>query len=194
MVSRGAKPGDKALYTSSTVALNPDDGKLVWYFQHIPGETLDMDEVFERILIDSGGRKSVFEMGKLGILWQLDRTSGKFIRATDLGYQNIVNVDPENGKVTYLNDILEQQVGQWLKVCPSTEGGRNWQAMSYHPATNQLIIPLSQSCMEMSGGRSILGNSGGGAADRHGWDAGGHGNVGKAFRLRCRDHERDVVD
>src|SRR5580658_929410 len=80
-----------ALYTNSTLALDPDTGKMKWYYQHVPGETQDMDEVFERILIDTGGRKSVFEMGKLGILWQLDRTSGKFIRATDLGYQNIVN-------------------------------------------------------------------------------------------------------
>ena len=53
-----------------------------------------MDEVFESMLIDVGGRKSLFKMGKLGILWQLDRTTGAFIRATDLGYQNIVEREP----------------------------------------------------------------------------------------------------
>ena len=37
-------------------ALNPDDGKLKWYFQHAPGESLDLDEVFERVLIDHGLR------------------------------------------------------------------------------------------------------------------------------------------
>ena len=36
------------------MALNPDTGKLVWYFQHVPGESLDMDEVFERVLVDIG--------------------------------------------------------------------------------------------------------------------------------------------
>ena len=71
--SRGAKPGDKALFTSSTVALNPDDGKLAWYFQHVPGESLDLDEVFERVLVDSGGQKLMFTIGKAGILWKLDR-------------------------------------------------------------------------------------------------------------------------
>src|SRR6185295_11698519 len=50
-VSRGAKPGDKGLYTSTTLALNPDTGRLKWYFQHVPGETLDLDEVFERVLV-----------------------------------------------------------------------------------------------------------------------------------------------
>jgi alcohol dehydrogenase (cytochrome c) len=79
-----------ALYTNSTLALDPDTGKMKWYYQHIPGETQDMDEVFESILIDVGGRPSLFKMGKLGILWQLDRKTGAFVRATDLGYQNIL--------------------------------------------------------------------------------------------------------
>ena len=43
---------DAALYTSSAVALRPDDGTLAWHFQHVPGETLDLDEVFERVLVD----------------------------------------------------------------------------------------------------------------------------------------------
>ena len=68
----------------------PTPGKMKWYYQHLPGETQDMDEVFERILIDVDGRKSLFKMGKLGILWQLDRTNGHFISASDLGYQTIV--------------------------------------------------------------------------------------------------------
>ena len=90
-----------ALYTNSTLALDPDTGKMKWFYQHLPGESHDMDEVFENVLVDIGGRKSLFKMGKLGILWQLDRESGAFIRATDLGYQTLVDVDPHTGKVTY---------------------------------------------------------------------------------------------
>ncbi len=90
-----------ALYTNSTLALDPDTGKMKWYYQHLPGETQDMDEVFESMLIDIGGRKSLIKMGKLGILWQLDRTTGAFIQATDLGYQNIVELNRRTGKVTY---------------------------------------------------------------------------------------------
>jgi alcohol dehydrogenase (cytochrome c) len=167
-VSRGAKPGDKALFTSSTVALNPDTGKLDWYFQHAPGESLDMDEVFERVAVDSGDQKLLFTIGKPGILWKLDRKTGKFLDYKETVFQNIwASIDRKTGEATYRSDILEQQIGQWLKVCPSTEGGHNWQAMSYHPATNQLIIPLSQSCMDMSG-RSVdfKEGSGGGAGDR----------------------------
>ena len=167
-ISRGAKPGEKGLFTNSTVALNPDTGKLVWYFQHVPGESLDMDEVFERVLVDIGDQKLVFSIGKAGILWKLNRETGKFIGFKETVYQNVfAHIDAVTGEPTYRNDILEQQIGKSMYVCPSTEGGHNWQAMSYHPATEQLIIPLSQSCMEMSG-RAVefKEGSGGGAGDR----------------------------
>jgi alcohol dehydrogenase (cytochrome c) len=66
--SRGT--GNSALYTSSTLALNPETGKLAWHYQHVPGESLDLDEVFERVLVDSGGLKLVFTIGKAGVLWK----------------------------------------------------------------------------------------------------------------------------
>jgi alcohol dehydrogenase (cytochrome c) len=181
-VSRGAKPGDKGLFTNSTLALNPDDGKLKWYFQHVPGESLDLDEVFERVLVDDGGQKLVFSIGKAGILWKLDRVTGKFLGFKETVFQNVFSrIDPVTGEPTYRNDIQEQQIGQWLHACPSTEGGHNWQAMSYHPGTGQLIIPLSQSCMDMTGRKvEFKAGSGGGAGDRRFLEMPqAKGNIGK---------------
>ena len=87
----------------------------------------------------------------------------------------------KTGKPRYRRDILEQEVGEWIASCPSTEGGHNWQAMSYHPATEQLIIPLSQSCMEMSARKvEFTDGSGGTAGDRRFYEMPGtDGNVGK---------------
>jgi alcohol dehydrogenase (cytochrome c) len=178
-VSRGTK-GD-ALYSSSTLALRPDTGKLAWYFQHVQGETLDMDEVYERVLVDIGDRKTLFTIGKAGILWKLDRKTGEFIGAKETLFQNIFNVNEKTGKLTYRPDILEQEIGKWTPVCPSTEGGHNWQAMSYDPATEHLIIPLSQSCMEMSGRKvEFTDGSGGTQGDRLFYEMPGtDGNVGR---------------
>jgi alcohol dehydrogenase (cytochrome c) len=134
-----------ALYTNSTLALDPDTGKMKWYYQHIPGETTDMDEVFESILIDVGGRQSLFKMGKLAILWQLDRKTGAFIRATDLGYQNIIDVDPHSGKVTYRPGKIPQ-IGVQLDFCPSTSGFKSWRAMAFSPRTNALYVPMNLNC------------------------------------------------
>ena len=178
-VSRGTKGA--ALYSSSTLALRPDDGKLMWYFQHVQGETLDMDEVYERVLVDIGDRKTLFTIGKAGILWKLDRKTGEFLGAKETVFQNIFNINEKNGKLAYRPDILEQEIGKWTPVCPSTEGGHNWQAMSYDPSTERLFIPLSQSCMEMSGRKvEFVDGSGGEMGDRLFYEMPGtDGNVGK---------------
>jgi len=177
--SRGTK--GTALYSSSTLALRADDGKLAWYYQHVPGETLDMDEVYERVLVDIGDRKTLFTIGKTGILWKLDRKTGEFIGAKETLFQNIFTIDHQTGKLTYRPDILEQEIGKWTPSCPSTEGGHNWQAMSYDPGTARLIIPLSQSCMEMAGRKvEFVDGSGGTAGDRRFFEMPGtDGNVGK---------------
>jgi alcohol dehydrogenase (cytochrome c) len=156
-----------ALYTNSTLGLDPDTGAIKWHYQHLPGETQDMDEVFESILIDTGGRKSLFKMGKLGILWQLDRTNGKFIHATDLGYQNIVEVGPETGKVTYQAGKIPQ-IGVELEMCPSTAGFKDWRAMAYSPQTSALYVPMSLTCESATFGavEKVIGKGGVGPVKR----------------------------
>jgi alcohol dehydrogenase (cytochrome c) len=180
--SRGATDTDNALYTSSTLALRPDDGKLAWYFQHAPGESLDLDEVFERVLVDSGGQNLVFTIGKPGILWKLDRKTGKFLGHKETIFQNVFDrIDARTGATHYREDIVRQETRTWIQGCPSTEGGHNWQAMTYNPPVNALIIPLSQSCFEISGRVvDFKDGSGGTAADRRFFEMPGtNGNIGK---------------
>ena len=97
-------------------------------------------------------------------------------------YQNVFEkIDQTTGKPTYRNDIVEQKTNEWVQSCPSTEGGHNWQAMSYNQPTGLLIIPLSQSCMEMQG-RDVpqtLGSGGTSALRRFFEMPGTDGNVGK---------------
>ena len=164
--SRGLSTSDAALYTNSTLALDVDDGHIVWYRQHVPGETLDMDEAFEQVLIDVDGVPLHLSIGKSGILWKLDRRDGSFLGLTETVYQNIFSVvDRETGAVQYREDIQEARIGDWMSVCPSTAGGHNWHSTAYHPGAGVLIAPLSQSCMEMSGREVLLdpglGGSGG---------------------------------
>ena len=185
-VSRGNKITDAALFTASTVALRPDDGSLSWHFQHTPGESLDLDEVFEKVLIDIGPEKALFTIGKVGILWRLERKTGKFLGLKHTVFQNVFEkIDPERGIPTYRQDIVDQKVNEWLTVCPSTEGGHNWQAMTYHPPTRQLIIPLSQSCMEIMPQKvELVEGSGGTAAGRRFFEMpGSDGNVGKLLAI-----------
>jgi len=182
-VSRGMYTLDKALYTSSTVALDADTGKLVWYYSHAPGEALDLDIVFERVLVDSAGQSLVFTVGKDGVLWKLDRKTGKYLGHKETVFQNVwEKFDPQTGAPMYRQDIIDHEIGQWIDGCPSTEGGHNWQAMSHHKGTNQLIIPLSQSCIAIRAQKieQKAGGGSGGGADRRFYEMPGtDGNIGK---------------
>jgi alcohol dehydrogenase (cytochrome c) len=181
-LSRKLTPFDKTLYANSTVALNPDNGKLLWYFQHAPGESFDLDEVFERVLIDLGNQKLSLSAGKAGVLWKLDRRDGKFLGSKEMVKQNVwESIDPKTGAPRYRTDILEMQLNKPVTVCPSTEGGKNWQAMSYHQPTRRLIVPLSQSCMEFTAREVDFSSAAGGTAgDRKFLPMPGtNGNIGK---------------
>lgn len=185
-VSRGNKVSDAALYTASTVALRVEDGSLAWHFQHTPGESLDLDEVYEKVLVDIGPQQALFTIGKAGVLWKLERKSGRFLGHSHTVFQNVFEkIDPERGVPTYRDDIVNQKMDEWLTVCPSTEGGHNWQAMTYHPPTRQLIIPLSQSCMEIAPRKvEFVEGSGGTAAGRRFFEMpGSDGNIGKLLAV-----------
>jgi alcohol dehydrogenase (cytochrome c) len=152
-----------ALYTNCTLAIDPATGRIVWFHQHIPGETHDLDETFERILVDIDGHQSVFSMGKLGILWELDRRSGKFVSVHDLRYQNLVDVDMRTGKVTYRPNKIPQ-AGVEIEFCPSSSGFKSLRAMAYHPDTQAFYIPLLLSCQKGTFGDDIKRVEGGGGS------------------------------
>jgi PQQ-dependent dehydrogenase (methanol/ethanol family) len=179
-LTRGTE-GD-ALYSSSTIAVNPDDGKLKWYFQHAPGEALDLDIVFERVLVDSGGQNWLFTIGKDGILWKLDRKTGRYLGHKETVFQNIwTKFDPATGKPTYRDDILHETLGKPVDSCPTSAGGHNWPATSYNAANGLLIAPLVQACQVMvPAAANLEGNGNGGGAQRSFYEMpGSDGNVGK---------------
>ena len=161
--SRGMSTYNDALYTNSTLALNPRTGEVAWYFQHVPGESLDMDIVFERVLVDVDDEKWLFTAGKDAILWKLDRSTGAFVALTEMLPQDVFeSIDRETGRLTYRQDIRDAGIDDPVDACPGLFGGHNWQASAYSPEAGVLIYPLHQVCMTMTGRDVELVEGGGG--------------------------------
>ncbi|WP_238946734.1 PQQ-binding-like beta-propeller repeat protein [Seongchinamella unica] len=180
--SRGMSARDAALYTNSTLAIRPRTGEIAWYFQHIPGETIDMEVGFERVLIEVGGKKRLYTIGKDGVLWQLDAATGEFIGLAETLAQNIyASVDKVAGRVNYRQDILDAGIGDTIQACPGIYGGHNWQATAYSPETRSLIIPLHQLCSDLVGRKvDIALGAGGYGGDSRTYEMPGvEGNLGR---------------
>lgn len=141
------------LYTDSTLAFDPDTGKLVWYFQHVHNDQWDLDWAFEQQLINlpvnGADKKLVVTSGKMGIYEGMDASTGKYIFSKDLGIQNVVaSIDPQTGEKTINPDVVIGD-GKPHTICPHPGGGRNWIAGSYNAATKIVYVPMVESCMDL---------------------------------------------
>jgi alcohol dehydrogenase (cytochrome c) len=137
---------------NSTLAINPDTGKLVWYYQHIGADPYDMDYAFERIVapVNIGGKrvKAVITVGKPGIFEGMDAATGKFLFAVDPGAQNVATaIDP----VTGVKTLLPEPPPPGVTRCPGNIGARSFPAGTYSPSTNKYYLPIMDSCMGKMG-------------------------------------------
>ncbi len=150
------KPGfdNNALYSDSTLAIEPTTGKLKWYHQHLQDDTWDLDYVYERMLIDlpvnGEMRKALVTSGKLGIIEVIDRTNGQWLWHKEMVPQNVVAaIDPKSGAKT-INASIVPRIGQPATTCPSNPGARGWPATAYNPRTGLLYMPLNEFCSTMT--------------------------------------------
>ncbi|WP_162784773.1 pyrroloquinoline quinone-dependent dehydrogenase [Paracoccus suum] len=139
-----------ALYTDSTMAIDPASGELKWYHQYLKDDTWDLDYVYERQLIDlpvaGVDKKMLVTTGKLGIIEAIDRTNGDFLWATETVPQNVVSaIDEKTGEKTINQDAVPH-IGKTTVNCPADPGGRGWPATAYSPKTQALYLPLNEFC------------------------------------------------
>jgi alcohol dehydrogenase (cytochrome c) len=186
---------NSALYTNSTIAIDPDTGEVKWAYQHMPNDQLDLDWAFERQLVRVpvfGAQRTVaITSGKLGIYEAVDAETGEFVFAYDLGLQNVVTaIDPETGAKT-INPATIPGDGKIKLVCPHGAGAKSFLPASYNAATQVLIVPLDEACMDVF---PIPGGGGGGALSSGvNWGIrpvpGGDGKVGRLQAINLAKRE-----
>jgi alcohol dehydrogenase (cytochrome c) len=152
LLERSADPDvtDDALFTNCTIALNPETGKLVWYYQHVKNDQWDLDWVFERQLaemtIDGRRRKVVMNAGKMAIVDALDAATGQYLFSIDAKTQNvIIAIDPKTGEKRIDREKWPDPKRPAV-VCPAVSGARSWPATSYSAESGFLYLPLTEWC------------------------------------------------
>jgi alcohol dehydrogenase (cytochrome c) len=160
MAMREPKPGftNEGLYSNTTLALNPDDGTLVWYYQHFANDQFDHDWAYERQIVEldvSGARRKVVVTGgKQAVFDALDAATGAYLFSVDMGLQNIIAaIDPKTG-AKILNPAAILKPGQVVSrssmtgLCPDLLGARNMMSTSIDARRKLLFAPLTDTCIQ----------------------------------------------
>jgi alcohol dehydrogenase (cytochrome c) len=141
------RPGDD-LYTDCVLALDPDTGKLKWFFQFTPHDLFDFDATETPVLVDTDyqgqKRKLLLQANRNGFLYVLDRTNGEFLSATQFVEKMnwAKGIDPQGRPIR--TDLQPTPAG--TRICPSYAGATNWYSPSYNPATRLFYFLALEDC------------------------------------------------
>jgi alcohol dehydrogenase (cytochrome c) len=144
----GSRRKGENLYSNSVVALNPDTGKLQWYFQFTPFDLHDWDATEVPVLLDAeiegNPRKLLIQANRNGFFYVLDRTNGKFLFAKPYAAQNWAKAIDYSGKPIVLPNAAPTDDG--VRVCPGAAGSTNWMSPAYSPQSGLLYVTVREQC------------------------------------------------
>ena len=141
----GPRPGDD-LYTACVLAIDPDTGKMKWYFQFTPHDLFDWDATEILIAFDEtvdGKRQRLLaQADRNGFYYLLDRENGHFLRARAMVKQDWAQDIDAQGRPVRNPGALPTPEG--TTVFPSVGGATNWMSPSYSPITGLVYVPVRE--------------------------------------------------
>jgi alcohol dehydrogenase (cytochrome c) len=155
------RPGDN-LYSSSTLALNPDTGEIKWHLQTTPHDGWDFDGVNEFVSFDLKVDGKVVKAGakadRNGFFFVADRTNGHLLSASPFVTKVTwaKGFDMKTGRPQYIEESRPGDPakgtdgkGSSVENCPSFLGGKNWMPMAYSQQTELFYVPANEWCMDI---------------------------------------------
>ena len=185
VINGSGRPGAN-LYTACIVAINPDTGKLAWYFQPNPHDTHDWDAVQTPVLFDGvingKKRKLLAQASRNGWFFVLDRATGKAILSKPFAHQNWASGVDEKGQPIPNEAQMPKRNG--ALVSPDQGGAANWPPPSFSPMTGLFYVNASDAYSIYY----VYDNS----AKPEGWAGNDRGGYGKEI-LRAIDYKTGNV-
>jgi alcohol dehydrogenase (cytochrome c) len=142
-----SRPGDD-LYTACVLAIDPNTGKLKWYFQFTPHDVYDYDANETPVLVDRAEngalRHLLLQADRNGFFYVLDRTDGKFLRAAPFLEKLTWATGIDASGRPVLSGLIPTKKG--THICPGIVGATNWFSPSYNPNTALFYVMALENC------------------------------------------------
>ena len=142
-----SRPGDD-LYTACVLAIDPNTGLLKWYFQFTPHDVYDYDANETPVLVDKeengAVRHLLLQADRNGFFYVLDRTDGKFLRATPFVEKLTWATGIDASGRPVLSGLIPTKEG--THICPGIVGATNWFSPSYNPNTGLFYVMALENC------------------------------------------------
>jgi alcohol dehydrogenase (cytochrome c) len=142
VMAEKSRKGDN-LYTCSIVAINPETGKMVWYYQVSPHDVHDWDAQETPVLVDGEiegkPRKLLIQASRNGYFFVLDRTNGKHILTTPL-IDSLNWATGLNANGQPIPDPKKYPATDGVLVSPPSNGATNWPAPTFNPDTGLFYV------------------------------------------------------
>ena len=144
----GSVRGGDNLYSCSVVALDPETGKLKWWFQFTPHDVHDWDANETPVLIEGvikgRKRKLLITAQRNAFYYVLDRETGEFLTGQAFAKQTWAKGLDAKGRPIVLPNTTPTPEGN--HVCPDAAGAANWGSPSYDPATGFFLVSVREAC------------------------------------------------
>jgi len=138
--------GGDNLFLCSILAINPDTGEMVWYYQQVPRESWDYTATQPFILTDMAfdgeNRKVIMQAPKAGFFYILDRATGELLSADPYVPVNWAShIDLATGRPQMNPDVDYDYGKPPIFIEPSGMGGHAWNPMAWNPENKIVYIP-----------------------------------------------------
>jgi alcohol dehydrogenase (cytochrome c) len=142
--NRGEGRAGDNLYSNSLLALDPDTGKLKWYFQFTKHDEHDWDATQVPVMIDQGEKHLIAQANRNGFFYVIDRSTGKLISSNPYAKVTWSNSKDAEGRPAALKDASPTPDGN--RVCPGAAGATNWMSPTYDPQTKLFYVTAREQC------------------------------------------------
>ena len=142
--NRGEGRAGDNLYSNSLLAIDPDTGKLKWYFQFTKHDEHDYDATQVPVLIDSDAKHLILQANRNGFFYVLDRATGKLLASEYVCQSDLERQQGRGGRPVANKDATPTADGS--RVCPGAAGATNWMSPTYDPQTSLFYVTAREQC------------------------------------------------